>query len=191
MLGMVRPSRRGLSRPHSSSRTLLVYRISCGVEHLARLPAGFPDFGITINAAKTKANFQAVAGGVQLRKTYQAGDAEFVQWCGLLVNSATLELQADYTRYTGQHLAGALGLNAQRVRSRAGRRMSKLIVKVGFPCAQCTANEAPSPQAPGKVLAAKLRAYLRPKCHPVLLDGTINTPMTVRLNIYQVRSRAG
>ena len=36
------------------------------------------------------------------------------------------------------------------------------------------------------MLAAKLRAYLRPKCHPLLLDGSINSPATVRLNVYQV-----
>ena len=36
------------------------------------------------------------------------------------------------------------------------------------------------------MLAAKLRTYLRPKCHPLLLDGSINSPATVRLNVYQV-----
>lgn len=32
----------------------------------------------------------------------------FVAWCGLLVNTANLELQADYTRYAGVHLASTL-----------------------------------------------------------------------------------
>ena len=35
-------------------------------------------------------------------------------------------------------------------------------------------------------LTQRLCQYLRPKLHPVLLDGTINSPLTVRLNIYQV-----
>ncbi|PIN23740.1 Telomerase catalytic subunit/reverse transcriptase TERT [Handroanthus impetiginosus] len=40
----------------------------------------------------------------------------------------------------------------------------------------------------GKVsrqLKAKLRTYLRPKCHPIFYDSNINTPGIVRLNIYQ------
>lgn len=35
-------------------------------------------------------------------------------------------------------------------------------------------------------LATRLCQYLRPKIHPLLLDGTINSPLTVRLNLYQV-----
>lgn len=32
----------------------------------------------------------------------------------------------------------------------------------------------------------KLAQYMRPKCHALLLDGSINCDTTVRLNIYQV-----
>lgn len=35
-------------------------------------------------------------------------------------------------------------------------------------------------------LATRLCQYLRPKIHPLLLDGTINSPQTVRLNVFQV-----
>ena len=41
-------------------------------------------------------------------------------------------------------------------------------------------------QEPGKALSAKLCAHLRPKCHPLLFDSAINSPATVRLNIYQL-----
>ena len=41
-------------------------------------------------------------------------------------------------------------------------------------------------QPPGQQLPSKLCHYLRPKCHPLLLDATINSSSTVRLNIYQV-----
>ena len=37
----------------------------------------------------------------------------------------------------------------------------------------------------------KLCAYLRPKLHPVLLDAAINSPSTVRLNLYQMAWLAG
>ena len=42
------------------------------------------------------------------------------------------------------------------------------------------------PQEPGRALAGKLCAHLRPKCHPLLFDGAINSPATVRLNMYQL-----
>ena len=38
-----------------------------------------------------------------------AGDGStFVKWCGLLINTQNLELQADYTRYAGLPLATTL-----------------------------------------------------------------------------------
>jgi len=38
----------------------------------------------------------------------------------------------------------------------------------------------------GRQLPVRLMLYMRPKCHPLLLDATINSPFTVRLNIFQV-----
>lgn len=38
-----------------------------------------------------------------------AGDGStFVKWCGLLINTQNLELQADYTRYAGLPLSTTL-----------------------------------------------------------------------------------
>ena len=39
---------------------------------------------------------------------------------------------------------------------------------------------------PGQLLRRRLAGFLRPKCHPVLLDTAINSRTTVRLNIFQV-----
>ncbi len=41
-------------------------------------------------------------------------------------------------------------------------------------------------QEPGKALVGKLCAHVRPKCHPLLLDTSINSPATVRLNLFQI-----
>lgn len=41
-------------------------------------------------------------------------------------------------------------------------------------------------QEPGKALLSKLCAHVRPKCHPLLLDTSINSPATVRLNLFQI-----
>ena len=43
------------------------------------------------------------------RGTYVAEDGStFVKWCGLLINTSNLELQADYTRYAGLPLSSTL-----------------------------------------------------------------------------------
>ena len=41
-------------------------------------------------------------------------------------------------------------------------------------------------QEPGKALAAKLCAHLRPKCHALLLDASLSSAITVRRNIFQM-----
>ena len=48
-------------------------------------------------------------------------------------------------------------------------------------------SQTPLVQGTGRQLAAKLKAYLRPKCQAALLDPAVNTPATVRLNIFQAR----
>ncbi len=41
---------------------------------------------------------------------------------------------------------------------------------------------------PGQLLKRRLAGFLRPKCHPILLDTAINSRTTVRLNIFQVQA---
>lgn len=41
-------------------------------------------------------------------------------------------------------------------------------------------------QEAGRALVGKLCAHVRPKCHPLLLDTSINSPATVRLNLFQI-----
>jgi telomerase reverse transcriptase len=50
-----------------------------------------------------------------------------------------------------------------------------------------TSLTLPLRKRPGAALAVRLCQYLRPKIHPLLLDAVINSPQTVRLNIYQVQ----
>ena len=77
---------------------------------------GFPDYGISINPAKTRANFDGMSRWPSIRCTYKTADgAEFIKWCGLQINVSSLEVQADYTRYSGQHLASSLSLTLHKV----------------------------------------------------------------------------
>ncbi|BDA46320.1 probable telomerase reverse transcriptase [Coccomyxa sp. Obi] len=121
-----------------------------------RMLQGFPEYGVSVNPAKTRVSFELRASGAALpRNTVRGADGqEFMPWCGLLVNTASLDLQADYTRYAGAHLASSLTI--------------------------------PLTKEPGKALLGKLCAHVRPKCHPLLLDTSINSPATVRLNLFQI-----
>ena len=47
-------------------------------------------------------------------------------------------------------------------------------------------DSMPCLQKPGQQLCQKLCHYLQPKCHPLILDVSITSSTTVRLNIYQV-----
>jgi hypothetical protein len=233
-----------------------------------------------INPSKTRLNFTAQP---LPKKQYTAADGTaFVPWCGLLINSANLEIQADYTRYAGQDLRDSLTLPLAKVgavRPTWGEGACSLVLSpslcVRFPVCLCVSASvcykrtctharahththtrthahrhthththihiiyterekggkrgrgrgregdreresdetsdkrhsmfrwkggrrlsltSPCPdilyvvcgQAPGSQVGVKLCAHLRPKCHPVLLDASINSPTTVRLNLYQV-----
>lgn len=78
--------------------------------------SGFPDYGIFINPSKTRSNFGS-AGDESSESLYkQANGRAFIKWCGLLINCSNLELQADYTRYLGQHLSSSISLALYKVR---------------------------------------------------------------------------
>ncbi|KAF5843279.1 hypothetical protein DUNSADRAFT_82 [Dunaliella salina] len=135
---------------------------------LTRLERGFPEYGCSINAAKTQVNFSSEESSglgarpscadappepaLTGRPTSSSQDSP-IRWCGLLINPTSLEVQADYSRYAGTHIATVLTV--------------------------------PLTNHPGRQLPVRLMLYMRPKCHPLLLDATINSPLTARLNIFQ------
>eukprot|EP00850_Spirogloea_muscicola_P007663 SM000039S14493 [mRNA] locus=s39:396784:403749:- [translate_table: standard] len=116
---------------------------------------GFEDYGCRANQGKTRVSFPLSLGAKPIAtKEYVDGTGErFIPWSGLLINCASLEVQADYTRYCGDHISSSINVACGRFQ--------------------------------GLAMAAKLRLYLRPKCHPLFYDPAINSPATVRLNIYQ------
>ncbi len=162
-----------------------------------------------------------------------------MRWCGLLLACDTLELQADYSRYSGAHISASLTLplarwaavlhkagcctlqgssaadsaplhapsasqrpqhnlaaaaaqqqqqQQQHLPATAWRAWRELPLNAA--CSQVTHQTAdvplPMARSMGKGLILKVAAYMRPKCHALLLDDSINSPTTVRLNIYQV-----
>ena len=81
------------------------------------LAAGFPSHNIHTNPAKTQLSFSLQHGGLELaRRVHTAADgSEWVKWCGLLINVASLAIQADYTRYANKPLSDALTLPLSQV----------------------------------------------------------------------------
>ncbi|KAL5722755.1 RNA-directed DNA polymerase [Ranunculus cassubicifolius] len=80
-----------------------------------RLQRGFRDYSCSINEAKSCTNFDVSHLSTRsLNKVYTGDDGiSFLPWSGLLINSRTLEIQADYTRYIDTHLSSTLTVCCQ------------------------------------------------------------------------------
>ncbi|XP_024531883.1 telomerase reverse transcriptase-like isoform X1 [Selaginella moellendorffii] len=66
-------------------------------------------FGCCVNEDKTSTSFDTDISGKNVKSMYSTEDgACFMRWSGLLINCHTLEIQADYTRYCGEHIRSSL-----------------------------------------------------------------------------------
>ena len=123
-----------------------------------RVLQGIPGFNIIVNPTKTQLSFTLYSLpdiGVLRPSIYEEADGrKFIKWCGFLVDVDSLEIRADYTRYSGEHMATTLNI--------------------------------PSGRNLGSTLSSKLCHYIRPKLTPLLLDHEVNTPLTIRINVYQI-----
>ncbi|KAJ4835833.1 hypothetical protein Tsubulata_033038 [Turnera subulata] len=81
----------------------------------SRLSRGFRDYNCYMNAEKFSCNFvNEQVTGVPTKKLCIGEDGiPFLQWSGLLLNSRTFEVQADYTRYLNNHLSSSLTIHWQ------------------------------------------------------------------------------
>ena len=140
--------------------------------------AGFAEYGCAVNPTKTSLNFDfapaAANSGAASRSSATrappviprretsvgrgANARACVAWCGLLIDSRTLEIRVDYGRY-----AGDWAREAVTVPGRAGSGRSN----------------------PFDRLDRRVVAYLRPKCTALLYDHSVNSPLVARLNVYQ------
>ena len=62
--------------------------------------AGIPEYGCFINHDKTLTNYDVVAADG--REVKRVGASERFPWCGFLLDTATLEVSPDISRYTGE-----------------------------------------------------------------------------------------
>ncbi|KAL6051599.1 Telomerase reverse transcriptase, variant 3 [Balamuthia mandrillaris] len=119
---------------------------------VADMQEGYPAYGCMINTHKTRVNFATDLLPKQccFLPDDKTGTAPFLPWCGLLINTVTLEIMADYSRYYGCEIENTLTVKYT-----------------------------------GEAFRQQMLLSIRPKCHPLLLDGNVNSVFTVRLNVYQ------
>ena len=72
---------------------------SLAFKFLNVMHAGIPEYGCFINRDKTQTNFDVVTGDGQEVK--RIGASERFPWCGYLLNTVTLEVLSDLSRYKG------------------------------------------------------------------------------------------
>lgn len=104
--------------------------------------------GFSVNVCKTKSNFALSQVSAQQQRR--------LAWCGLIIDTETLEISADYNRYGHRE---------------NGRLRDTLYID--------------HDNKPGRFFAERAWACFKPKLHPLLLDSTINSRFTTALNVYQ------
>ncbi|KAH9771486.1 Telomerase reverse transcriptase [Citrus sinensis] len=91
----------------------------------SRLQRGFREYNCYMNEEKYGVNFDIGDKlGLSSNRVFVGHDGiTFLRWSGLLINSSTLEVQGDYTRYLNSHLSSTLtvcwqGKPAKHLKSR-------------------------------------------------------------------------
>ncbi|KAE8707332.1 Alpha chain of nascent polypeptide associated complex [Hibiscus syriacus] len=93
-------------------------------DFLSMLCRGFSDYNCYMNEEKFCFNFDIENHfGILSNRLFTGEDgSSFIPWSGLLINSKTLEVQGDYTRYLGMHLRCTLTV---RTRGRPGKHLKE------------------------------------------------------------------
>ena len=98
---------------------MLISRHKSVVEQFAaKTIEGIPGFNIVVNPAKTQTTvpieLPEIGVSIQPNPIVEADGARFIKWCGLLIDVETLELRADYTRYSGAHVKTTVNIPVAR-----------------------------------------------------------------------------
>ncbi|TPX70653.1 hypothetical protein SpCBS45565_g01623 [Spizellomyces sp. 'palustris'] len=137
---------------------------------------GHPSHGCFINPKKTLANFEVSgqADGMFAGQVLNASAA--FPWCGLLIDTRTLNVKADYSRFDGTCTFYALPV---QIAVESTQPPPSPFIDISDTLTVETALR------PGSALRHKLFQFLKPKCHAIFLDTNMNSTATVLLNIHQ------
>lgn len=108
---------------------LITPRLSEAVDFLKILTAGVPDYGCVINPQKVAVNF-AVSDELKLKEINQFPANCLFPWCGLLIDTHSLNVYNDYSGYAGQSLRYSLTLGSAHSPAVYMRKKLLLILKL-------------------------------------------------------------
>ena len=127
---------------------------------------GIPEYNCHVNRRKTLINFEldsTAATGCGEDAVRRLEDGALFPWCGLLIDTSTLSVIADYTRYAGIAMSDTLTVDLARNAGRAMR--NKLMFSLRTRCHRIFFDAGVNPAAVDNIyrvflLAAfKLHAY--------------------------------
>uniref|UniRef100_A0A493TGE5 Telomerase reverse transcriptase n=1 Tax=Anas platyrhynchos platyrhynchos TaxID=8840 RepID=A0A493TGE5_ANAPP len=98
---------------------------------LRTLAMGIPEYGFLINPKKTVVNFSA-DDIPECSEFKQLPNCRLIPWCGLLLDTQTLEVYCDYSSYSCTSIRSSLSFNSNRT---AGKNMKhKLLAVLKLKC---------------------------------------------------------
>ncbi|RDW94000.1 telomerase reverse transcriptase [Aspergillus mulundensis] len=126
------------------------------MDFLQVMVRGQPDYGISVNPAKSLVNFAASVDGAQIPRLV---DSSLFPYCGSLINTRTLEISKDQDRMLdGAETAGAAISDSLSIDSMRN---------------------------PGRSFHRKALASVKQSMHPMYLDSAHNSLPAVLLNLYK------
>ena len=141
---------------------------SKAVRFVDAMHRGIPEYGVSVNPAKTLANFDLAVGGIPVANSM--GRSAF-PYCGTLINCKTLDITKDHDREALGPGPGKSGrVDGQRPRgTRAAGLYDSLTVET------C--------RTPGQTYERKALNMFKMQCHLMFLDTALNAPATVLTNL--------
>ena len=123
---------------------------------MRNLSSGHPEFGCSVSAGKSSANFDIKINGESVRR-FDTNDVSCVSWCGLLLDVKTLEIRLDYSRFfsdgsVSRHLRDSVSVETNR--------------------------------NPGQALRAQTVRFARLRAHGFLFDRSLNSQCTAMENCF-------
>lgn len=135
---------------------LITSKPDLAMRFLETMIAGQPEYGVSVNPHKSLVNFEATVNGIKIPRL--VGTSLF-PYCGVLVDTHTLELRKDRDRVldaTGDSAAAAIA--------------DSLTVETA--------------RAPGRAFRKKALTLFKIQAHPMFLDTAHNSPHAVLSSLY-------
>jgi telomerase reverse transcriptase len=125
---------------------------------MRNLSSGHPEFGCSVSAGKSSANFCININGESVRR-FDCDGCNCVSWCGLLLDVKTMEIRLDYSRFfsdgnVSRHVRDSVSVETNR--------------------------------NPGQALRMQTIRFARLRAHGFLFDTSLNSNCTAMANCFAI-----